>query len=87
MRKHFKVNDDIDLDPTMPNVELEEFSYPTILVCSNFKILDHLFFELSCLHTERHCDRGTPSCGISQCLSAPTHTVTSGNSNLFVTYS
>ena len=33
----------------------EDFSYPTIY--SNFKILDHLFFELSCLQTDRQTDR------------------------------
>ena len=33
----------------------EDFSYPTMY--SNFKILDHLFFELPCLHTDRQTDR------------------------------
>ena len=32
----------------------KDFSYPTIY--SNFKILDHLFFELSCLETDRQTD-------------------------------
>ena len=36
----------------------EGFSYRTVY--SNFKILDHLFFELSCLHTDRQTDRQTP---------------------------
>ena len=35
----------------------EDFSYPTIY--SNFKILGHLFFELSCLHTDRQTHRHT----------------------------
>ena len=44
----------LTFDRTMPNVEFirELFIYPTIY--SNFKILDHLFFELSCLHTYTH---------------------------------
>ena len=48
-----KSNRDLDLDRTMPNSS-EDFSYPTIY--SNFKILDHLFFELSCLQTDRQTD-------------------------------
>ena len=35
----------------------EDFSYCTVY--SNFKILDHLFFELSCLHTDRQTDTKT----------------------------
>ena len=51
-----KSNRDLDLDRTMPmSNSSKDFSYPTIY--SNFKILDHLFFELSCLHTDRQTDR------------------------------
>ena len=54
MGKISKSNRDLDLDRTMPNVEklIRGYSYPTIY--SNFKILDHLFFELSCLQTHTH---------------------------------
>ena len=35
----------------------EDFSY--IKIYSNFNILEHLFFELSCLQTDRRTDRQT----------------------------
>ena len=52
-RKISKSRRDLDLDQTMPNVELSElFSYTTI--CSSFKWIKLLFFELSCVHTHTH---------------------------------
>ena len=57
MGKISKSNHELDLDRTMPIDEFIRglFIYPTIY--SNFKILDHLFFELSCLHTYTHTHR------------------------------
>ena len=44
---------DLDLHRTMPRVKLVElFSYTTI--CSSFKWIEPLFFELSCTHTHTH---------------------------------
>ena len=37
----------LDLDQTMPNVDL-------VQVMSIFQVLYHLFYELSCLQTHRH---------------------------------
>ena len=54
-RKISKLRCDLDLNGTMPNVEL--FSYTTI--CSSFKSTEPLFFELSCTQTDRHTDRHT----------------------------
>ena len=47
---------DLDLVSTKPKVEL--IGYRTLLYL-NFKILDYLFFELSCLHTDRQTPRHT----------------------------
>ena len=52
-RKISKSRRDLDLDWTMPNVKLvRAISYTTI--CSSFKSIEPLFFELSCTQTDRH---------------------------------
>ena len=57
-RKISKSHRDLDLDRTMPSVELTElFSCTTI--CSSFKSIEPLFFELSCTQTDRHTHRHT----------------------------
>ena len=53
-RKISKSRRDLDLDQTMPNVELELFSYTT--VCSSSTSIEPLFFELSCTQTDRHTE-------------------------------
>ena len=68
-RKISKSRHDLDLDRTMPNVELVElFSYTTI--CSSFKSIEPLFFELLCTQTHTQTDRRTDR---------HTHTHTDGN--------
>ena len=54
-RKILKSCPDLDLDQTMPNVELVRaiFIYYYIF---KFKLNDPLFFELSCTQTDRHTD-------------------------------
>ena len=57
-RKISKSRRDLDLDRTMPNVELiRAISYTTI--CSSFTSIEPLFFELSCTQTDRQTDRHT----------------------------
>ena len=61
-------NRDLDLERTMSNSS-EDFSSPTTY--SNFKILGHLFFELSCLHTHTQTDTDTRrrvfyTCGLNR---------------------
>ena len=56
----------------------EDFSYPTIY--SNFKILDHLFFELSCLHTDRQTHTHTRrqllyTCGLDRKYNYQLHSI------------
>ena len=56
-RKLSKSHYDLDLDRTMPNVELiRTISYITI--CSVSRGLNHFFFELSCTQcqTDKHTD-------------------------------
>ena len=55
-RKISKSHCDLDLDWTIPNVELIR----AILVYYNmFKWIERLFFELSCTQTGRHTDTQT----------------------------
>ena len=56
-RKISKSCSDLDLDRIMPNVELIRFSYTTI--CSSFKWIEILSFELSCTQTDTHTDTQT----------------------------
>ena len=57
-RKISKSRHDLDLDWTMPNVELvRAILYTTI--CSSFKSTEPLFFELSCTQTDRQTHRHT----------------------------
>ena len=57
-RKISKSRRYLDLDRTMPNVELvRAISYTTI--CSSFTSIEPLFFELSCTQTDRQTDRHT----------------------------
>ena len=54
-RKTSKSRRDLDLDRTMPNVELiRAISYT---ICSSFKSIEPLFFELSCTQTDRQTHR------------------------------
>ena len=55
-RKISKSRRDLDLDRTMPNVERVRAIFNTT-VCSNFKSIEPLFFELSCTQTDRHTDK------------------------------
>ena len=65
-RKISKSRRDLDLDRTMPNVELlRAISYTTI--CSSFKPIEPLFFELLCTQTHTQTDRQTDR-------QTPTHT-------------
>ena len=57
-RKISKSRRDLDLDRTMPNVELVRavFMYYSMF---KFHAIEPLFFELSCTQTDRHTDRQT----------------------------
>ena len=46
---------DLDLDQTMPNVELVRAN----TICSNFKWIEPLYLELSCTQTCTQTDRHT----------------------------
>ena len=57
-RKISKSRRDLDLDWTIPMLNsFELFSYTT--VCSIFKWIEPLFFELSCTQTDTQTDRQT----------------------------
>ena len=57
-RKISKSRCDLDLDRTSPMSNSSElFSYTTI--CSSFKSIEPLFFELSCTQTDTHTHRQT----------------------------
>ena len=55
MRKLLKDDSDLDLDRTLPNIELVGVILCTAM-CSNFMFLDQLLFELSCKNTQTHTD-------------------------------
>ena len=55
-RKISKSRHDLDLDRTMPNVELIRAIF---ILCSSFKSIEPLFFELSCTQTDRQTDTHT----------------------------
>ena len=57
-RKISKSCCDLDLDRTMPNVELVRAIFITT-ICSSFKWIEPLFFELSCTQTDTHQDTQT----------------------------
>ena len=57
-RKISKSRRDLDLDRTMPNVELVRAIFLNT-VCSSFTSIEPLFFELSCTQTDRQTDRQT----------------------------
>ena len=69
-RKISKSRRDLDLDWTMPNVELFQaiFTYYNMF---KFKWIEPLFFELSCTQTERrkdtHADTQTDMSTLSFC--------------------
>ena len=72
-RKISKSHRDLDLDQTKPNVELvRAISYTTI--CSSFKSIEPLFFELSCTQTHTRMDGRTDGRTDRQ-----THTHTDGH--------
>ena len=54
----FKTNSlsyhDLDLDLTMPKVQLVRGIFISYDIYLNFKILDTLYYELSCLYTHTH---------------------------------
>ena len=49
---------ELDLDWTMPNVELVRAIF-LYYICSSFKSIEPLFFELSCTQTDRLTHRQT----------------------------
>ena len=53
-RKISKSRSDLDLDGTMPNVELVRAIFIYYNMFSSFKSIEPLFFELSCTQTDRH---------------------------------
>ena len=55
-RKISKSRCDLDLDRTMPNVELVRAIF---IYYSMFTSIEPLFFELSCTQTDRQTDRHT----------------------------
>ena len=58
-RKISKSHRDLDLDQTMPNVELVRAIFIYYTVCSSFTSIEPLFFELSCTQTDRQTHRHT----------------------------
>ena len=50
---------DLDLGPTMPNIELFRDIFIYYNVYSNFMFLNGLFFELSCKNMETHAHTHT----------------------------